>query len=489
MTAPVRGDVQVNFKATGVESVKSATDKASTNLRQVGGGLRQVAGGLEIVARNGALTGEALKQVVAQGAEIAFMFGAAGPIVGALGILGVAIFENITRKMKEAEEQTNKTRKELEAITDLPTAGKRQQSIFSGNPNAIRLEGESTAAFVARQQGLGGVTARVRALQGNIPNVAIEAVARGMRSVGDIGGSKELGEFIEQMARLREEFAQITPITERLSDLEGKRARNQVTQADAEAIKALPLSLAAINRDNAMTARLAGVADLRNLPGIQRSALGGTLTTTPIGGLEGHRAFGIKAPDVSLFASKATEDMLNGIKSMAEQIQSALATGLGDAISAGFDAAFAKGGNIGKAGAALGAAALKTLGGVFKTIGQQSLIGLNFMESIKNAIIGFAPGLGIAAAVGLIAFGSLLQAAGGRMQDNASGGGSRSVSPSGYSGGVNAPIVVQPVGRMASVGGLSGGMTVINANIVGLNDPGAQRQVADLLSRGSRRSF
>jgi hypothetical protein len=221
-------------------------------------------------------------------------------------------------------------------------------------------------------------------------------------------------------------------------------------------------------------------------------ALGGQFTATRLGGAEGARGFGIQAPEVKLFLSDKTADFLNGIKSMAEQVQGAIANGLGDAISAGFDAAFAKGGNVGKGIAAFAGAVGKTIGGVFKQIGTQSLLGLSFMQKIKDAIIAFSPGLGITAAIGLIAFGSALQAGGDRAIQNASGGGSRSISASGYSGGVtNAPIVVNPVGSIANLAGVRAvSPTVINATIIGSpNDPVVQRGVNNLVDRSRRRTF
>jgi hypothetical protein len=83
VTAPaVRAPVDVTFRATGVDGVRRGLKliggDAELTHQRVGGAARQIAGGVEAIARTGKASGEALKQIISQGAEMAFMFGAGG---------------------------------------------------------------------------------------------------------------------------------------------------------------------------------------------------------------------------------------------------------------------------------------------------------------------------------------------------------------------------------------------------------------------------
>jgi hypothetical protein len=129
-----------------------------------------------------------------------------------------------------------------------------------------------------------------------------------------------------------------------------------------------------------------------------------------------HTSLGLKPADLPQSAGDQwAKQFLSGvIDPIGKTIQSGIQQTIGDSISAGFDAAFAKGANIGKVAGAFAGTALKTLGATFKSIGEQSLLGLQFMQAIQNAIASWNPVFGIAASIGLIALGSFLQSAGGR---------------------------------------------------------------------------
>lgn len=107
--------------------------------RQVGGAVRQMAFGLEGLARSGNLAGEGLKSIIAQGSELAFSFGAAGPIVAATAVVGVAIFNVFKRTRDEIAETAKKAREE---IANLQNAGNitgiidRARAIDIGQPSA-----------------------------------------------------------------------------------------------------------------------------------------------------------------------------------------------------------------------------------------------------------------------------------------------------------------------------------------------------------------
>jgi hypothetical protein len=497
VTSPVNAPVAVNFTATGVPSVqrslKLVGGESDQMSRRVGGSMRQIAAGAEAVARQGKLTGEALKQIVSQGAEMAFMFGAAGPIVGAVAILGVAIFEHITRRMQEARDEINKARTEFEGISDLMAAGKAAQLRFSGSPTAIRKEGESNADFIARRFGIGGVRGRIEELRGQLPKDVVDFIGKGrgsgvgMMSGWGLGkavdeGAKELDALIEQLVRLKRESAELAPILAKLAEDEGKRAKNADAAALARELLAQALPTASIERDNRWNKLLAPIG-ARGMPGVQAATAGGTLMTTPIGP---HQQFGLKAPDVA----HQFDNLF--VNPLGEAITKSIGEGIGGAISAGFDAAFARGANIASVAGAFGGVALRTIGGVFKDIGMQSLLGMQLMADVKLAIAAWNPALGIAASIGLIALGAALQSAGGRM--GSAGGSFGGGGGGGSSSSVSPPTIIDrgfinpataTIGSAASMSARE--PITLQPIIIGPNDPVAQRAILELVRNAQRR--
>ena len=496
MTAPLAPQVDVKFKASGVEQVqrglKLVGSTGEGTARQVGGAMRQIAGGVEQVARQGKVSGEALKGILTQGAEIAFLFGAGGAVVGALAVTGLAIYEHVTGRMKEAREEINKTRTELENLArgDLVGAGRRQQMLFSGDRNAIRKEGESDAEFLARARGIEGLNARIGVLGNQLP-AGIRARAMADAQAYALGGvpwsvrpggiQAELIDLYKELSKLNPQFQLLTGITADLAKSEGERAKNAQQIAQEEYLKNLPLSPEQIAQHGAMDALLDPILK-RKLPGVQSMAIGGTLMTSKLGGEDGARTFNLRAADI------AKKFDLEFVSPLAEQIARSIQDGIGGALSAGFDAAFAKGGNIGKAASAFGASALATIGGVFKQIGVQSLIGLQFMNAIKVAITSWNPALGIAASIGLIALGSALQSAGSRMAENSMGGASSGSSVTSAPAQIIDRGSINPAATVGAGANATVRQPVNNYfTVIGPNDPQAQRTFRELQRASQQR--
>lgn len=81
---------------------------------------RQIASATETIARQGKVTGEAGKQIVAQASNIAFAFGPQGALIGALGIFALAFGSAMTRAKREAAEASESVKK---SIADMLNAG------------------------------------------------------------------------------------------------------------------------------------------------------------------------------------------------------------------------------------------------------------------------------------------------------------------------------------------------------------------------------
>jgi hypothetical protein len=496
MTAPLTPEVNVKFRATGTSEVqrglKLVGSSGENAARQVGGSLRQIAGGAEMVARQGKVTGDALKQVISSGAEMAFMFGAGGPIVGALAIVGLAIYENITGGIKAARDEARKFSQDLADLrtnNDLAGSGKLSQRLYSGERFAVQQDGESDEAFTARRLGVVGLRSKVFGAQ----RVAQAGVSTsGQMTNAAQHAQMEYEKWLPILEAVEAKATAAAQAFDALARAEGQRAKNQVDIARQEYLKNYPLSLSQIAAHGKTDALLDPTLDLMRLGqfgpngrfGV-RLTPGQTQSPGPLGGLDGYRSFGLKPKDLGhTFESQF-------VSPLADSISKSIGDGIGAAISSGFDAAFAKGANIGKVSAAFGASAISTLGGVFKQIGMESLLGLEFMNAIKVAITSWNPAFGIAASLGLIALGSAMQSAGGRMNANSAGGG----GSSGGGGGSSSPPTIIDRGFISpasSAIGAAGSMStrnmiVLAPTIIGPNDPNAQRGILELVRNAERR--
>lgn len=227
-----------------VQRTESRISAAATSMgRQYGAASRSIAMGIDQIARTGNVAGEGLKQVIATGAEMAFMFGVGGPIVGAIGISGMALFNFFQRSRKEIEETRKKAETELAAlqnagnisgITDraraiefgLPSEGPSAHAAgaFKGSLRDLRAELEQLNLEIVSQQGeksakeLANMTARANELRGEIKklekdiadlmsaaqNVGNAPAERGMAPV--VVAARSTAAAIEQARRNRLDF-------------------------------------------------------------------------------------------------------------------------------------------------------------------------------------------------------------------------------------------------------------------------------------------
>jgi hypothetical protein len=498
---PVRAPVDVTFRATGVDGVRRGLKliggDAELTHQRVGGAARQIAGGVEAIARTGKASGEALKQIISQGAEMAFMFGAAGPIVGAISIVGLSIYEHITKGIQEAKDEAVKLNRELEQL-DLTAAAKRQQQVFSGNPNAIRDPDERNAAFIARSGGLTGVRARIEELRPTIPQAFLDQIGKGKREFhgADVAGlnerAEEMGELLDQLTKLKSIEGQLGPIAKRLLG-ETVGAGERTRQADnAAAAKKEADDLREKIASQVNAGELIGASDradsLKNLgPQLLRGIVGG-FTPSALGNIKAE----IK-PILSTAQQQIAEAFAEQVQGPLENaIQGGLASTLSSAISDGVTAGFSGGGITGAFKAA-GKTILAGLGGILKQMGEVWIKYGILMSGIGKALFNpFTSGpAAIAIGAALIALGSALGAV---AQGRGGAGGS---SAGGYApgGGFShyAPIVVNPTVTATRPAG-SGEANALVAGqpvhftIIGQHDPTVQRQILELMRRANSRT-
>lgn len=135
----------------------------------------QIASAAENMARAGKLGGEGLKQIIVQGSNMAFMFGAQGAVVGAIGIASLAIIE-VFRKTED------ETRKVVEEVRRLAVAARgaavdaASSRLTSLDKDITRLKNEITD-LEGRKSAAGGVLGRT-GVQGEIDTRREQLAAR-----------------------------------------------------------------------------------------------------------------------------------------------------------------------------------------------------------------------------------------------------------------------------------------------------------------------
>jgi hypothetical protein len=136
----IDGNVEKLRKAlrAGEADVKGFSEKASKSTTTVGasadvaankfaGAARAGASAMETIARTGTASGEAMKQLIAQGSNAALFFGAGGAFVGAIGIATLAIAGMFARTREEMAETERRGVAAMNRLSELDQAGLMQQ--------------------------------------------------------------------------------------------------------------------------------------------------------------------------------------------------------------------------------------------------------------------------------------------------------------------------------------------------------------------------
>jgi hypothetical protein len=168
MGTSARAGVNVEFRATGVDAVRRnfslLRGDGELSAREVGRGARQMAGAFAEVAREGALGHASLKEIIKSAGEMVLAFGAGGPIVGAIGLIGLTFFNAFDHARQEIVETRKKALEELETISrggDALTAGRALQQAYGGDQYALRKPDESLETYFRRRYGYGSARARL----------------------------------------------------------------------------------------------------------------------------------------------------------------------------------------------------------------------------------------------------------------------------------------------------------------------------------------
>jgi hypothetical protein len=175
-----------------------------------------------------------------------------------------------------------------------------------------------------------------------------------------------------------------------------------------------------------------------------------------------------------------------------DSIRDTLANSLAGGIADAFTAAVSAGG-IGAGFKAMTGAVLSGLGAMAIATGTAQLAFSIKQKLWKDSVKLFAPEAGIAIALGMIAFGAALSAAGGAMS-GARGGGGGGGSSGGFGGGSSSSQIIDrglinPLNPLPNTAGLKATASInLTAVIFGSpDDPKVQRHLLDTLDKAERR--
>lgn len=511
MTSPAVLPAEARFRTTGVDGVirdfNSVGVAAQRNLKLVqsgnaaaassfGGlshsaliGIGELSRGIGKVAEAGEVGAFAMREFTGAAFRLGESLGPAGGLIAITLLLGHAFYEVFAGARKEMEETRKKFEDEIGKMANAGQSGGLQtelRNLLYGQPYSKNEKGETSLNPVS--QFVSG------AFKGSLLDLQGQRAFIDKEMVNAMGATNEYAN--QSMVRMLKK--QTADLEEKTKPLLERRA--QITAAILN-VANQPASMGGMLPMVTTATKEKGMSD----KDVQKSgdALFGLLSQSTLQAL-GVQSIGYYGQadtriehkglvDASKIKPTVAQDAADTLtKTVFEPMANAVTVGigntLGNAISAGFDAAFAKGGNFGKAAGAFAGAALSTIGGVFKQIGEESLIGLQFMAAIKNAILSWAPAIGLAAAIGLIAFGSLLQGAGSRMSG---GGGGGSYGGGGSSGASSSLPQIIDRGLINPANAAAGSSVVARApmvfNIVGVNDPTVQRQIQEIVRKGNDR--
>lgn len=206
------------------KQTEAAGSKATAAGQQWGTAARGIASAAENMARSGNIAGESVKQIISQGANMAFAFGSKGPIIGAIGISTLAAIQFFQQVSDEAREAKR-------TLEDLDEAARRRtrtrDPLSPAETTLANAERELAAArqtLRTLQQARADADRRVRASGVSASSGEDAASIKALESQI----KRAIDEVTEKLVRQREALDQ-------LADARATVAERGVSAADQEA--------------------------------------------------------------------------------------------------------------------------------------------------------------------------------------------------------------------------------------------------------------
>lgn len=488
MGTSARAPVEVSFQTTGVDEVRRGIRVVRDDvgdLESSSEGLgekfamasRHMAMGLEEVSHSGEVAGRGMKQLITTGAEMALSFGPGGPLVAAVGILGLAFVDHFMRareEIKKTEEQFEDSLKQMINAGNNAALMKQAEDLFRGTP------------FEHFQDGIAALERQLAPLKAERAKLEASGMSPFYAPMGPGGQAAPtaLGQVIQQIGAIDEK---LDPVKKNFEEL--RQAILDVNNTPLD-IRGLPTVTTRENApgksqpnqrfvdigrgptDEQLGKDLAELLGRTTLESLVAKETKGSIAR--LGGQPGSELSKDVAEEAKRLGDAFGESFKqteNRAKEVTDHLRAQLADGLAGAITSGIDAGiralFTSGGNLGKAFAALGRSAIASLGAMVEEFGVNALKTAILANTVLRSI--FTPA-GIPAALALIALGATMQAVGG---GGRSGGMASSVG--GYSSSL--PQIIDRGYINPSAAARGANVTpmqpvTVNATIIGKNDPG-----------------
>jgi hypothetical protein len=401
------------------------------------------------------------------------------------------VFEKLTGRIGEAAKEQKKFNEELAHMANAgESAGLKKaiQDLYFGTPYDDKNELRKPSSMVkgAFEGSIADLQAKIAEAKKRAPSLA-DAVAGGLGAPTYLQALqnqldpllKKTNALYDAMKNVRDASAEIGMLPTRTTAASPKTRSTAVTPT--EEIDTLDFTGKLSGTRDRLMARLN--SHLVELEAKQDEEFE-KAKQDALAGIANMRAKPAKLPvDVD------TSAIVARMKAIGQQAGDSFVASLASTLSRGFEIAFA-GGSGKDVFKSLAGGVLAGLGTVFEQVGTAALVGLGIMQQIKDAILSFAPEVGIAAAIGLIALGAALHGAGSALTSSGSGGG-------GYGGGYSAPSSythtgyvspAAPSGTATPAGAITARSSVTNVNyIIGPADPQAQRMFDELTRASAQR--
>jgi hypothetical protein len=494
----IRDNLVANFKgvrrpaAEAGEAIEEIGEHTEIMSHSAMIGLGELTRGIAKTAEAGHAGAFSMKEFAGAAMRLGATLGSAGGLAGIAVLVGGALYEMFSKareEMKKTEDQFKESIANMANETRGQDLVKQARDLLYGTPydekNQLRNPSAVPGAF---QGSLVDLRSRIAKLQDE---------TRGMVRKGAFQGGKDnealdaLDDLLKKADPLEKKLRQINTALDVMRDMPAEKGLIGPTSTAQK-----PLTPEEIKKNAEHLEKLADYVDgvlthltLQSMGAKLTGGLGAYVAAT-IGGAEG--VLGGKGPTAAKIKltpdQQEAERIVGEWKRFGDRLGDELSKSLASSFSKGFEALFSRGGNLKSGFKAMTGAVLEGLGTLFEQVGESALVGLSFMQRIKDAIMGFTPELGIAAAVGLIALGAALHGAGSRMASSGSGGGGS------YSSSAYAPIIHQSYATPAAPGSsppassITPRQAVHNyVTIIGPNDPQAQRTFDELQRRSRER--
>lgn len=527
MGASMRATVGVDFRATGVDAVRNgmkqvrndaeqATKETTKVAREAEGlsgnaifGISELSRGLSRVTMEGTASVMAMRELAGGIMRVGAGFGPVAGLVGIFTLLGGTIAEVFMKARKEISDTREKFVQEIGAMSNAGNASGLQQKLRDlqfGTPFTTTTDkhGKQTTTY----NGPSGI------VPGAFAGGILDLEARRDQIITELGNATNSVQA-DMLLKQRDAIdAQLKPLLEQAKQLsqallnlasrpastgmlpfkitaQGPKALAKDAKDAAKLIDDVMAMIAKEQRPGVsaiITPEMAGdlaanqakqIFDLvkKYNPAVNDSLKG-------LGGLSGVHATAAKVDWNAVFSTDALESA-KSVKELGDKIQTQFSDMIGKSISQGIQDGI-KSHSLSAAFDGMAKGVLAGLGSIMIEVGEKALASMAFIKTISTSIAGMNWEVGVPAALGLIALGSVLESAGSSSSRSASVASGSFGGPGAY---VGAPITVNPASlSMPNTKGLSPVTPVtLNATIIGKNDPQAQRELAEMLDLASRR--